>query len=196
MIYSSAYNVIWQDDIFNLAEIQSIKELSLNYKSLHSEIGLVNNNSNISVIKEQRNSNVIWIPYQQETAWVYNKISLIVQQINTDHYYFQLSGSECLQYSEYNSVDAGHYDWHADTLFLKKNGTEYVRKISVSIPISSPSEYTGGAFLIKPSGQSKEVEQKQGRLIVFPSWMPHCVKPVLSGNRTSLVLWFYGNKFQ
>jgi PKHD-type hydroxylase len=37
--------------------------------------------------------------------------------------------------------------------------------------------------------------QKAGEGFVFPSFTPHCVTPVTSGIRYSLVMWSYGPKF-
>jgi PKHD-type hydroxylase len=65
--------------------------------------------------------------------------------------------------------------------------------------LSLPNEYTGGnlKFDFGPhhvGGRYHEVEEirPQGSVVVFPSWLPHCVTPVETGVRYSLVLWSLG----
>ena len=42
-------------------------------------------------------------------------------------------------------------------------------------------------------GKFNEVlKPEAGTGIIFPSWMPHRVKPVTKGKRISLVAWMYG----
>jgi PKHD-type hydroxylase len=64
--------------------------------------------------------------------------------------------------------------------------------------LSDNYEYEGGEFQIINAEQSEAstVEQKKGRLIVFPSWMVHKVKPVTRGVRKSIVVWVVGPNFK
>jgi PKHD-type hydroxylase len=41
-----------------------------------------------------------------------------------------------------------------------------------------------------------EIEQKKGRLIIFPSYLLHKVTPIKSGTRRSLVTWVNGPHFK
>ena len=82
------------------------------------------------------------------------------------------------------------------TIQIAADNRNRIRKLSASILLSDTTEYKGGAFLFAPEGNPFEVEQSKGRMIVFPSWTPHSVTPVLKGTRVSLVLWFWGNKFK
>ena len=71
------------------------------------------------------------------------------------------------------------------------------RKLSFSLVLSDSTEYSGGDFEIKMSEQSTiTIEQKIGRVIVFPSFMIHRVAPLLTGKRKSIVFWVLGPKFK
>ena len=73
-----------------------------------------------------------------------------------------------------------------------------VRKVSVTINITDGEDYEGGDLQFD-YGRHAEVEtekciqaRSQGSMIVFPSFLPHCVTPVTKGTRYSLVLWVLG----
>lgn len=79
-----------------------------------------------------------------------------------------------------------------------------VRKLSVTINLNAPGEYEGGNLKFD-FGHHREDGQRfheceeirpQGSVIVFPSFLPHCVTPVTKGTRYSLVLWNLGKPFR
>jgi PKHD-type hydroxylase len=41
-----------------------------------------------------------------------------------------------------------------------------------------------------------EIEQKRGRIILFPSFLLHKIHPVTKGYRKSIVAWVEGPKFR
>ena len=74
-----------------------------------------------------------------------------------------------------------------------------VRKISLTCNLNIPGEYDGGNLKFD-FGHHTEGEQfheceeirPQGSVIVFPSFVDHCVTPITRGTRYSLVLWTLG----
>lgn len=78
-----------------------------------------------------------------------------------------------------------------------------IRKISVTINLCEPGTYDGGNLKFD-FGQHNGSEQfhecdeirDQGSMIVFPSFLPHCVTPITRGTRYSLVLWNLGRPFK
>lgn len=75
-----------------------------------------------------------------------------------------------------------------------------VRKISMTVNLNSPDDYDGGNLMFDfghhtNGDQFYECEEirEQGSIIVFPSFLDHCVTPVTKGTRYSLVLWTLGN---
>lgn len=77
-----------------------------------------------------------------------------------------------------------------------------VRKLSLTVNLNDGNEYEGGnlMFDLGPHREDRyhEVTQirKKGTVIVFPSHLYHCVKPVTSGIRYSLVNWMLGKPFK
>jgi len=79
-----------------------------------------------------------------------------------------------------------------------------VRKLSVTINLNKPGDYDGGNLKFdyghhtENGVQFHECEEirPQGSIIVFPSFLDHCVTPVTRGTRYSLVLWNLGKPFK
>ena len=182
---AGSYGVVWED-LLNTEEVNSIHKLSENY----GEVRAVTLNKNITA----RKSNAKWIGYDEKSKWLYDKVISAAKSFNDELYNFELSGAEPFQYTIYDSSEEGEYDWHNDIMQV---GDDSVRKISVVILLSDKSEFSGGSFLVAPDGNKpKEVLTKRGRIVLFPSWIPHCVTPVLEGKRISLVMWLYGKRFK
>lgn len=118
-----------------------------------------------------------------------------------DHFYqFDLWGFESFQYTVYDEPGA-HYDYHPDMIFGEYNLPDDLkapRKLSFSLILSDPKDYTGGQFefMYQNPARTSIVEQPRGRLIAFPSYILHRVKPITSGVRKSIVFWATGPKFK
>jgi PKHD-type hydroxylase len=183
--------VVSYADLFNDDEVSEILRLTEFY-ALEKGVVVGEQNENKNITDNIRTSQIKWIPYNKETEWVYLKISNEVREINKERYHFQLTGTEPIQYSEYYGSNGGKYDFHLDTVLFDKG----VRKISVSILLSSPDDYVGGDLITWSGPDFCIAERKKGRANIFPSWTLHKVNPVISGTRKSLVLWFYGEEFK
>jgi PKHD-type hydroxylase len=187
---SGKYSVLWEDLLSDL-EVEKIHELSKKYEKVRAST--INSEYGIDDSKTRR-SDAIWIPYDENSKWLYDKVSKAAKDLNDEVYGFELLGGEPFQYTIYDSDEEGEYDWHNDTMDC---GNDNVRKVSVIVLLSNKSEFSGGSFLVAPNGgKPKEILMKKGRMIVFPSWTPHCVTPVLEGVRISLVMWLYGKRFK
>jgi PKHD-type hydroxylase len=122
-----------------------------------------------------------------EFQWVYKRILDIAKEINK-LYLFDIDGkSELAQLAIYDEADKGFYTWHSDT-----SPAIMTRKISISVPLSSPDEYEGGALQFILDGEPRDIPQAKGALISFPSYELHRVTPVTKGRRYSLVIWLSG----
>lgn len=62
------------------------------------------------------------------------------------------------------------------------------RKITMSVQLSNDDEYTAGEFVVL----GEKIKLKQGDIICFPSYFPHWVEKITSGNRWSLIGWAWG----
>lgn len=136
-----------------------------------------------------RVSHIAWIEPQPAHHWLFHKLAVLFAEANR-HYGFELAGFvDALQYTVYGPEQ--HFEWHLD---LGSDQTS-ARKLSMTIQLSEPSDYTGGTleFVSLAAGD----EQRQlGSATFFPSYLAHRVNPVQSGVRRSLVAWGYGPAFR
>lgn len=144
-----------------------------------------------NIVNEYRISEISWLGDNQETRWIYQKISDLAKIANREMWNFDIWGyHDSLQYTIYYG-DGGHYDWHADLGPGISN-----RKLSVVLQLSDPSEYEGGELEMNPGGNLLVVPKKLGLICFFPSFLLHRVKPLTSGTRRSLVTWLCGANFR
>tara|TARA_Y100000004_G_scaffold172260_1_gene208935 strand:- start:744 stop:1319 length:576 start_codon:yes stop_codon:yes gene_type:complete len=148
--------------------------------------------------KSHRNNKVAWI----NDKCIFDKLNVHMNEANKKAgWNFDIDYMESLQFSKYD-ID-GHYDWHtdgyADTLSVYKNQANEnyngkVRKISMTLNLSSPKDYDGGDLLFDFAhfGEKKVKENLRGSLIFFPSWTFHKITPITKGVRYSLVMWSLG----
>jgi PKHD-type hydroxylase len=170
---------------FSAEECERIKLLFKD--SVNSQTGNKENPQRNSRI---RKSEVSWITYSQDVRWIYEKLSGFVFDCNNSRYGYQLSGfGEPLQLGRY--IDGDHYAYHQD---CGPNDFS-IRKLSVVLQLSDPADYEGGALEFL-GNEDEKVPNSQGDLILFPSFNPHRVTQVTSGERFSLVSWVSGSPFR
>ncbi|MBW2998253.1 2OG-Fe(II) oxygenase [Candidatus Woesearchaeota archaeon] len=145
--------------------------------------------------KNVRNSKISFIPFEKMPE-IYESIYNGVNFVNKEHMGFKdLQLQELGQYTEYGLNN--FYDYHTDFNFLKANpGTSLVRKISVSILLSDPSEFEGGELELLLGKDPMVFSLKKGHALTFASFILHRVRPITKGIRRSLVLWFGGPSFE
>jgi PKHD-type hydroxylase len=142
-----------------------------------------------SADKTVRKSKLNWLSFNNNTAWIFEKISKVVMDANLSRFNFDLAGFfEDLQLTRYDG-DGGHYEWHEDG----GNGPSSVRKISVVIQLSDPENYSGGELEVFGFGK---LTKERGSVSIFPSYALHKVHPTTSGTRFSLVSWISGPAFR
>jgi len=116
--------------------------------------------------------------------------------INSLHFgydlFYPISNRDSLNYNVYNSNMKASYNWHRDLCFNKL----YDQKLTLLINLST-TPYTGGEFEIQ---QGDNIAGKEfsgpGDMILFKASEYHRVKPVLSGVRKTLALFFKGPNFR
>lgn len=141
----------------------------------------------------QRRSKTSWMRLNEETVWLYDKIGWVSRQLNGQFFGFNISGfSEDLQYTTYESVEEGMYDWHIDSGFSRDRAP---RKLSLTIQLSEPDEYEGGDLQILTGKEAFTCHKTSGTVCAFPSFTLHRVTPVIKGTRRSLVVWLTGSRF-
>ena len=138
-----------------------------------------------------RTSHISWIPFNKMTE-MYKQLELVMKQTNGNHFGFDgMAITEMAQYTEYPA--GGFYDWHADN-DVNCAHEPPVRKISMTCLLSPENEFEGGDLELMSEGKVAKI--KQGHAVFFASFIRHRVKPVIRGNRKSLVMWFGGTPFK
>ena len=138
-----------------------------------------------------RTSHISWIPFKKMID-MYKDIERIMKTTNGNHFGFEgMQLTEPAQYTEY--PESGFYDWHVDN-DVNCAHEPPVRKISMTCLLSPENEFEGGDLELMSEG--KVAKLKQGHAIFFASFIRHRVKPVIKGNRKSLVMWFGGTPFK
>ena len=154
-------------------------------------------------LKKKRNSNIVWM----NDNWIYKEIQPYVNLANQNAgWNFEWDWSESCQFTKYKKGQ--YYDWHCDsweTPYTEGFTKGKIRKLSVTVSLSDPSEYKGGE--LEFDFRDKDPDKKpnmikcteilpKGSLVVFPSFVWHRVKPVTKGTRYSLVIWNLGYPFK
>ena len=140
---------------------------------------------------DARKSRICWLYPADNIEWVYRKITDVVLNLNNRFFNFNIFGiNEGLQFTNYKAP-SDKYSKHLD-----KSLGMVVRKLSVSIQLTDPKEYEGGELYLYDSDKGQLMNNKQGTLIMFPSYVLHEVKPVTKGERNSLVTWVTGEQFK
>lgn len=136
--------------------------------------------------KKIRNTDMFWADPSSVVGCIaekYIRMANIAAGWNYD-----LSVIENIQIGKYHS--GGFYGWHADEAIT----TERPRKLSFSLLLNDPKEFSGGKLEFKKMKEQPVLEQ--GSIIVFPSVLEHRVTPVTEGVRYSAVTWMHGPNFR
>lgn len=143
--------------------------------------------------RKTRSADVYEVNPNEDTFWLFQKVCNAVHLANRDHFHYDVNtiahGLQLIHYRADEKIP-GHYDWHIDA----GPGSSATRKISFTVQLSNPNDYTGCDLLIDNGGKKIKAIRDQGSLSMFPSYMPHCVTPIESGERWALVIWVHGPK--
>jgi len=126
--------------------------------------------------------------------WIdlFNEIDKLVAQANRQWFDVDYKFLPAIQFAEYDSKDSGFYARHQDTFLVSPIPTH--RKLSVTVQLSDPGDYTGGDLKFSDIGILPNTEnmRSRGTVCVFPSIIFHEVTPVTAGKRYSLAGWYEG----
>ena len=155
-----------------------------------------------NVVKQlhvKRKSDIVWM----NDKWIYKEIHPYIHEANAKAgWNFDWDFSESCQFTKYGVGQ--YYGWHCDSWDKPYNKPDSsnehgkIRKLSVTVSLSDPSEYEGGEFQIMHMGDNKMTTMKppMGTAIIFSSTTRHRVRPIKSGKRISLVGWYGGPNFR
>jgi len=184
-------NYYWFKEALTPSECEDIIKIGKSFpKEIASTFNQASIGPSIKEKEETRDSEVRWIPLNEDSQFIYDKIRRCCEEANKEQFQFDLSGfTEELQFTEYEG-EGKHYNWHPD-IGPEKNK----RKLSVVIQLSDPSSYKGGNLMIN-TGNTATIDRSRGSIIIFPSFLLHKVSKMESGNRYSLVSWVSGTPWR
>ena len=141
------------------------------------------------VDKDYRSSEVYFLPWD---TWIAGILHNMFISANNDYFHYDLdhfdTGIQTTFYQE-----GGCYDWHSDGK-SPESPEHYERKLSMSFLLTD--DYEGGELELEAKPFHETLKPKPGIAVIFPSWLPHRVRPVTSGERISLVAWMNGPVFK
>ena len=175
--------------IFTPQQCQMVIDKGMSLKKEKAQVGMGKPGSGYD--PKKRITTISWIPFK-EMPEMYRDIEKTMLQVNNNHFGFEgMQITEPGQFTHY--LTGGFYEWHMDNDVMGKNQPP-VRKISMTLLLSPENEFEGGELEFMSKG--KKAKLKQGQAIFFASWLQHRVKPVVRGERKSLVMWFGGPSFK
>ena len=136
-----------------------------------------------------RSSTVSWL----HDKWLRDFLWEYVNQGNINAFGVNVCNYAEMQYTEYHATENGHYGWHHDINWNAAVNSD--RKISITVQLSDEGDYEGGDFMFDECDTPHNAKSK-GTVLIFPSYLRHCVTPVTRGTRRSLVAWFHGPRWR
>ena len=178
------------EPLFTPAQFQDIINMGHHQKSEEARLGSTKKKSKYDT--KMRITTISWLPFKAMPD-MYRIIERSMLQVNGNHFGYEgMSITEPAQFTEYPK--GGFYDWHMDAE-VNCQFEPPVRKISMTILLSPPSEFEGGDLEFMTEG-NKPPQLLQGQAIFFCSLLRHRVSKVKKGVRRSLVMWFGGPPFK
>tara|TARA_A100001201_G_scaffold142084_1_gene139278 strand:- start:1 stop:573 length:573 start_codon:yes stop_codon:yes gene_type:complete len=153
----------------------------------------IGNDRNSRLDKSIRNCSAFSI---DRTYWLTQMLNCYVHEVNQSVFKYDLTTwHDELQYILYEGKGS-KYAWHYDN-GAKENETG-IRKLSLVLSLSDPSEYEGGEFqiMLNANQRMETFKFQLGECIIFPSTSLHRVRPLRSGKRSVIVGWYGGPDFR
>ena len=178
--------------LFTPVQCQNIIDIGHQQEALNAKVGKPGVGLGGAKDIKMRVTTISWIPFKTMPE-MYAMIERSMKQVNGNHFGYEgMQITETAQFTEYPK--GGFYDWHIDGDISCKYEPP-VRKISMTVLLSNPSEFEGGDLEFMAEG-NEPPQLLQGQAIFFCSLIRHRVAKVKKGIRRSLVMWFGGPPFK
>ena len=129
------------------------------------------------------------LDFTEENEWIFEKIKKWTSELNMGLIW------KSKPYATFRRYRVGDFfikhtdDLNSDSV-AKKRG---VRVLTIGIQLSDVNEYYGGDFLIWDNETEISVDKKIGNIVMYSTNVPHEVKEITKGIRTSLILFATDN---
>jgi len=144
------------------------------------------------VSEKYRKGKVKWFnPAEEETHWIYRKLTDITTRVNDQFWGWDLDFIEDLQFTIYEDLN-DNYNKHFDHVW---DSNSY-RKLSFSLQLTDPSLYEGCDLELHLGEKTFTGDRSLGSITFFSGFALHTVTPLTRGKRYSLVGWVAGPPFK
>ena len=174
--------------VFTKEECARIVDEFSKLKMIHSDV------TDISPeVKKRRKSRNIFIPRNNDTDWIFQRLTSLVHDLNKSKFKFNLDFN-CIQDIQFTKYSPGdYYDWHVD---IGPTMQTCCRKMSLTVQLTDDSKYNGGNVEIGNIDEDAfKVSREIGSVCIFSSIIRHRVTEIEDGTRYSLVAWATGYPF-
>lgn len=181
--------------VYNCLSAEACDSIIQHCETKETKLATLNGVTDMTKILQKRFSYINF--HNDEDVFIKSVIQEIDDLIRhiIDRYSFDIKTPNYFQYSTY--TEKGFFDWHCDLIMDKPSDKkELMRKVSVVILLND--DFTGGEFETNKGNPKFPTKHNltKGDAIIFPSFVSHRVKPIVSGTRKSLVLWYGGADFK
>ena len=191
------FDYLWQESPYSADQINLLRSLFDRHPNLVTTAEIAYE----GVKNEIRRSEVIWLDdnienlYPNSSAWIYNPIIDLINEVNDEYYKFNIEGIESLQLTRYDAKHGSYNGLHADCMNVQNRSN---RKLTFVVQLSDIDEYEGCEFSLIGQNISREMPQqfRRGNIIFFPSTMAHSVSTITKGTRYALVGWVVGERWK
>ncbi len=133
-----------------------------------------------------RNVQRIDLPTYKEIG---GRLAAVGLSANYNRWNFDITHSSQSEFLIY--PPGGRYTTHMDTFLVPGS---VCRKLTVIAFLND--DFEGGRFYLDVSNERIYPPQKPGTVVVFPSFLPHGVEDIISGERYAVVCWMDGPWFK
>jgi PKHD-type hydroxylase len=140
-----------------------------------------------AIDRRHRNCSSAWLAPDPENLWIFRRISGVMDAVALE-YGIDIHEIESLQLLRYGPLQ--FFRRHTD------NGAPEVarRKLTLVVQLSDPKTYVGGSLKIwGKNGETRVSSRECGSAAIFKSDLYHAARPILWGERYSLVAWGRGD---
>jgi PKHD-type hydroxylase len=124
------------------------------------------------------------LDFTDTNMWIFDKIKKWTHDLNMGLIWKSTPYATFRRYREGDFFIKHTDDLRSDSI-VKNRG---VRVLTIGVQLSDEDEYEGGDFLVWNKDKEISVNKQIGNAIMYSTYVPHEVKEIKKGMRTSLIL--------
>jgi len=125
---------------------------------------------------------------EEDTIWIFERLLAVLTSANEATYQFEIDHFDLVHVDRF-SADNPHDDKYEPHISIG-SGPSGNRKLTMVVQLTEDKDYIGGTFSLPQN--DFDADREIGSVTVFPSFIRHCVDPVVLGTRFSLTAYAGG----